>query len=297
MAMPYPPPYSAPVTRRCALWIVLALAIAACTEAPTETTTTAAPTTTAPEATTTPTLGRCADEFEFAEGGQIADLRHEASDSRTIGVISWSEEEDCETFTVDFQTSEGAPATTPPSAVVSHLETFQVLRIRLFNVDATVVTDQLVETTLVDRLYVVTSLDEGMFIDLHLAEPAQARVEGSASPARLTLTLKPGLVPITGFSTITDRLVVTTPPGGVVVDPFVTVSGYSRTFEGNVAFVATSGNDIVLERNTTAADWSETWGEFRSTLSLPPGEVSLSVGEVSPEDGSLEGATIRLTVR
>lgn len=285
------------MTRRCSLWIVLGLALTACTAAPTETTATAAPTTTAPEATTTPTVGRCADEFEFAEGGQVADLHQESSDSRTIGVISWSEEEDCETFTVDFQTSEGAPATTPPSAVVSHLETFQVLRISLASVDATVVTDQLVETTLVDRLYVVRSLDEGMFIDLHLAEPAQARVEAADSPARLTLTLKPGLVPITGFSTLTDRLVVTTPPGGVVVDPFVTINGYSRTFEGQVTFVATSGSDIVMERNTTAADWSETWGEFRSTLSLPLGEVSLFVGEASPDDGNLEGATIRLTVR
>lgn len=247
-------------------------------------------------ATTTPTLARCSDEFEFAEGDRIADLQQDASDSGTIGAISWSEEEDCETFTIDFQTSEGAPATTPPSAVVSHLETFQVLRIRLFNVDATVVTDQLVETTLVDRLYVVRSLDEGMLVDLHLAEPAQARMEAASSPARLTLVLKPGLVPITGFATITDRLVVTTPPAGIV-DPFLTVTGYSRTFEGNVTLIATAGNDVVMERSTTAADWSETWGEFRSTLSLPLGEVSLFAGEAGPEDGSLEGATIRLTVR
>lgn len=254
-------------------------------------------TTSLPAVTTTPTPDRCAAEFEFAEGEEIADLRQDASDSGTIGTVSWAEEDECETFSIEFQTSEGAPATTPPSAVVSHLETFQVLRVRLSDVDATVVTDQLVETTLVDRIYIVKALEGGMFVDLHLTEPAQARLEAESSPARLILILKPGLVPITGFSSIAERVVVTTPPSGVVVDPLLTVTGYTRTFEGNVEFIATSGNEVLFERSTTAADWSETWGEFRAPLSLPEGGISLFVGETSPEDGSLEGATIRLTVR
>ena len=277
--------------------IVLALAIAACTEAPTETTTTAAPTTTAPEATTTPTLGRCADEFEFAEGGQIADLRHEGSDSRTIGAISWTKEEDCETFTIAFQTSEGAPATTPPSTELLHLESFQVLRVQMVNVNATVVTDQVVETTLVDRLFVVRSLEEGMFIDFHLAEPAQARVEAVSSPAQLILTLKPGLVPFTGFSTIGERVVVTSPIPGAIVDSVFTIGGYSRTLEAGVLFVASIGGEVVAERSTIAASWMDTWGEYRANLELPEGTVSLFVGEASQLDGTLEGVTLTMTVR
>lgn len=274
-----------------------AFLLAACTAAPATTTTTSAPTTTSPAATTTPTLARCSDEFAFNEGGEVADLPQESSDSGTIGAISWTAEEDCETFTVDFQTSEGAPATTPPTASVFHLDTFQVLRVRLLGVGASVVTDQLVDTDLVDRLYVVRSLDGGMFIDLHLASPAGARVETTSPPARLVLTLKPGLVPVTGFSTISDRVVVTSPADGATVDPFLTVSGYSRTFEANVTLIATAGHDVLMERTTTAADWSETWGEFRSTVNMPTGRVSLFVGETSPEDGALEGATIHLTVR
>lgn len=270
----------------------------ACSESATDTTTTTigVTTTTVSAVTTTPIPDRCSAEYEFTEG-EIADLRQESSDSGTIGTISWTEESDCETFSIEFQTSEGAPATTPPSAGVSHLETFQVVRIRLSDVDATVVTDQLVETTLVDRIYVVRSLEPGMFVDLHLREPAQARLEAESSPARLILTLKPGLVPISGFSTIAERVVVTTPPSGVVVDPSLTVTGYTRTFEGTVEFIATSGNDVLFERSTTAADWAETWGEFRAPLSFPQGGLSLFVGETSPQDGTLEGATIRLTVR
>lgn len=256
-----------------------------------------APTTTVAAATTTPTLARCSDDFEFGEGGLITELIQESSDSGTIGAISWDASEDCETFTITFQTSEGAPATTPPSARLLHLETFQVLRVRLQGVGATVITDQLVETRLVDRIYVVRALEGGMFIDLHLAEPAQARIEAGDSPARLLLTLKPGLVPLGGFSTIGDRVVVTTPPGGVTVDQFLTVSGYSRTFEANVLLIATVGNEVAVEENTTAADWTETWGEFRSSITLPQGPVSLFVGESSAEDGALEGVAISLTVR
>ncbi|MGH8946844.1 MAG: Gmad2 immunoglobulin-like domain-containing protein [Acidimicrobiia bacterium] len=284
-------------TRIIAASALIAL-VGACSATPAATTsTTAAPTTTVPAATTTPPLARCSEDFEFGEGGQIADLTQESSDSGTIGAMSWEAAEDCETFTIAFQTSEGAPATTPPSAQVLHLESFQVLRVRMLGVGATVITDQLVETQLVDRIYVVRSLEGGMFIDFHLTEPTQARVEAVASPARLILTMRPGLVPLNGFSTIGERVVVTSPPAGSTVDPFLTVSGYSRTFEANVLLIGTLGNEVVVERSTIAADWAETWGEFRSTINLPPGPVSLFVGESSAQDGALEGVTVSLTVR
>lgn len=277
--------------------ISLLALVAGCSAAPAATTSTTSPSTTLPAATTTPTLARCSEDFEFGEGGDIAELDQQSSDSGTIGAISWDAAEGCETFTIAFQTSEGAPATTPPSARVLHLDSFQVLRVQMLGVGATVITDQLVETQLVDRLYVVRSLDGGMFVDFHLAEPAQARVEATASPARLVLTLKQGLVPLSGFSVFADRVVVTSPPAGSTVDAFLTVSGYSRTFEAGVLLIGTVGNDVVVERTTTAADWTETWGEFRSTINLPQGPVSLFVGESSARDGALEGVTLSLTVR
>jgi len=285
------------VTRSRPLFLLVTALVTSCSAAPAGTTSTLPPTTTAPAAVTTPTVAPCADEFEFGEGGRIADLDHDASDSGTIGAISWTEEQDCETFTVDFQTSEGAPATTPPSTELLHLESFQVLRVQLSNVDATVVTDQLVETTLVDRLFVVRSLEEEMFIDFHLAEPAQARIEAASSPAQLILTLKPGLVPFTGFATVGERVVVTSPTAGALVDSVFTIGGYSRTLEAGVLFVASVGSEVVAERSTIAAAWMETWGEYRANLELPEGTVSLFVGEANQLDGRLEGVTITITVR
>lgn len=285
---------------RTALGIVFAVVVAACAPATTPTTTVTPPsptTTTAPPPTTTTTpAGTCPGEGPFSEGGRIAEVPQANSDATTLGRISWDTSEGCEIFTFAFETAQGAPATTPPTVQVGHLETFQILRIYL-DVEATTITDQLVETPLVDQLFVVRSLDGGMFVDLHLASPAQARVEVSRSPASLTLYLQPGENPFSGTASVGDLVVVASPPSGAEVDQKVTVIGYSRTFEANVLFIATAGDEIVAETFTTAADWVETWGEFRTILDLPPGEISLFVGEESPRDGTLEGVTISLVVR
>ena len=278
----------------------LALLVAACVPATAPTTTSATPpttTTTLPVTTTTAAkAGGCPGEGAFKEGGRVAQIPQPGSDATTLGQISWDASENCEVFTFTFETAEGAPATTPPSVRVGHLDTFQILRIYL-DVDATTITDQLVETELVERLFVVRALDGGMFVDLHLAAPAQARVKLNRSPASLTLYLEPGKISFNGTATVGDLVVVTSPPSGTEEDSPVTVRGYSRTFEANVLFIATAGDEIVAETFTTAADWAETWGEFRVSMVLEPGEISLFVGEESPRDGTLEGVTISLVVR
>ena len=88
-----------------------------------------------------------------------------------------------------------------------------------------------------------------------------------------------------------------TPLDTGVVTPTIEVTGYARTFESNVMIIATAGDQLVAEMNTTAAGGLETWGEFRARIVLPPGEVSLFVGDENAEDGGLEGVTISLTVR
>ncbi|MFQ5524435.1 MAG: Gmad2 immunoglobulin-like domain-containing protein [Acidimicrobiia bacterium] len=281
--------------------IAFALVLAACSPATVPTTTSPASpatttTTTVPVTTTKGPAGTCPGEGAFKEGGRVARVPQPNSDATTLGRISWDTSKGCEIFTFTFETAQGAPATTPPSVRAAHLETFQILRIYL-DIEATTITDQLVETPLVDRLFVVRSLDGGMFVDLHLASPAQARVKLAKSPASLTLFLQPGENPFDGAATAGDLVVVASPPSGAEVDQQVTVIGYSRTFEANVLFIATAGDEIVAETFTTAADWVETWGEFRTSLQLPPGEISLFVGEESPRDGTLEGVTISLTVR
>jgi hypothetical protein len=246
--------------------------------------------------TTAARSGGCPGEGAFTEGGRVVQIPQPGSDATTLGQISWEANEGCEVFTFTFETAEGAPATTPPGIRVGHLDTFQILRIYL-DIEATTITDQLVETELVERLFVVRALDGGMFVDLHLAAPAQARVKLNRSPASLTLYLEPGKISFNGTATVGDLVVVTSPPSGTEEDSPVTVRGYSRTFEANVLFIATAGDEIVAETFTTAADWAETWGEFRVSMVLEPGEISLFVGEESPRDGTLEGVTISLVVR
>jgi len=143
----------------------------------------------------------------------------------------------------------------------------------------------------------VRALDGGIFVDFHLAGPSQASVAISSSPAQLSLELQPALDAFTTPAVLAENVVVLTPGEGVETGTTVAVSGYSRTFEAAVLVIATAGDVVVAEANLVAADWTETWGEFRTSLSLPIGDLSLFVGEESADDGELVGATIAIAVR
>ncbi len=262
-------------------------------------TTTSAPetpsTTTVPPSTLPPVV-ECPGIGDFAEGRGIADMDGQESDTRRLGRISWDISDQCETFLFEFETSEGAPATSGPDIRVDHLESFQVVRINM-EVDSAVITDQLVETNLVERLYVVRALSGGMFVDLHLSAPAAVRASASSSPARLSIDLRPGFVPFSGGSTVGEKVVLTSPTSDADVAAAATTQflGYARTFEANVMAIATQDGRVVAETNTTAADYLQTWGEYRFMIGLPPGPVSVFIGETNPADGSLDGITVDLT--
>jgi len=278
---------------------VIVMAVAACSpqnSAATTTTTTPASATSTTPSTTIPLVAGCPEDGEFTEGGDVSTIEQTASDADTIGLITWAVEDACETFTVSFETSEGAPATTPPTVSAAYIEDVPVIRLTL-DADQTVITDQLVETPMVDRLYVVTALDGGMFIDIHLASPAQARIAVESSPAQLVLDLQPGIVDYPTPIAISEHTVVVTPLDGSTGTLRVPVSGYARTFESTVLLIATAGGEVVEEEFATAADSLETWGEFSAELTLRPGEISLFVGDENQEDGGLEGVTISLTVQ
>jgi hypothetical protein len=289
-------------------WLALVL-IAACvvddggrsssttTSTPPPTIDTATTTISSPPGTTEVAAG-CPEDTGFVDAGRVLRLDQPTSDTTTIGLISWQAVEGCELFTIRFETTEGAPATTPPTIVLDFIETRQVLRIWTA-ADSTVVTDHLVETPLVDRMFVVRGLAGGMYIDLHLLGPAQARGEISNSPASLTIELQGGVQPFESAAVYAGNTVLTEPADGsqVASETALEVKGYARVFEANVNMVATIDGEVVAETNTTAADWTETWGEFTSSIQLPPGDVSLFVGEESPDDGEMTGVTIDLTVR
>lgn len=260
----------------------------------TTSTSTAGPTTTS--TTTAPPGIGCPNETEFIASGQIDRITQPSSDSRTLGLVSRQVIDACERFGFDFDTDENAPATTPPSVTASFLEGERVIRISL-GIDRTVITDQLVETRLVDRLFVVRGLDGSLFVDLHLNEKANARVSLSNSPARLTIELHPASGELGPAPSVSSRTVLITPSDDDTVGEQVEITGYARTAEANVLIVAARAEDVLVEESTTAADWVETWGEFETTVTLPPGTIDLFVGEESPADGSLQGVTLRLTVQ
>jgi hypothetical protein len=252
-------------------------------------------TTSSPSSSTSIALDGCPEDEEFVQSGQVARVDQPTSDTRILGRISWQAEGLCERFALDFETDEGAPATTPPSVAVEFLPSGRILRIHL-GLETTVVADQLVETSLVERLYVVRALDGGMFVDLHLRSPAQARASVRNSPAALNLELQMGIQPFSGLATIGEDVVVVEPAPGAETGRSVGVRGYARTFEANVLVIVTSDGET-SESTTQAADWVETWGEFRTTVELPVGPSSLFIGEESPEDGSLQGVTVLVTAQ
>ena len=246
--------------------------------------------------TTTPLVAGCPEDGEFTEGGEINAIEQSGSDTSTIGLITWESQEACETFSITFETAEGAPATTPPELFAYYVEETPIVRIEL-DAERTVITDQLVETPMVDRLFVVRAFDGSLYIDLHLASPAQARISVESSPARLVVDLQPGIVEYPTAVAIGDGVVVVSPLDESTQSTVFAVSGYARTFEANVLLIATAGGEVVDQTFTSSADYLETWGEFAADLVIPSGEVSLFVGEKSPVDGTLQGVTITLTTR
>lgn len=279
---------------------MLLVLLTGCVSTTGPTSTTSPPVTaTAPETTssTAPQSIGCPEDTEFVGEGRIERITQPNSDSKTLGLISLQSSEGCERFGFNFETVENAPATTPPSVDAEFLDEGGIIRIRL-DIDQTVITDQLVESSLVDRLFVVRSLDGSIFVDVHLARPARARVNVSNSPAGLNLELSPRDGQLPPPAAITDRTVLITPTNEVLVDgPELDLAGYSRTFEANVLVLASSGGTVASRSNTTSADWVGTWGEFATTVELPPGLYDVFVGEESPEDGSLQGVTLKVTVR
>ena len=280
-----------------------ALLLTACvpTTAGTTTTTTPVTTTTSQSVTTTvPTTATpagCVDDPGFVESGQVSRIDQPSTDANILGLISWDVTGGCERFHLDFETNEGAPATTPPSVAVEFLDSGQVLRIHL-DLERTVLTDQLVETPLVSRLYVVRALEGGLFVDLHLAAPSQAQAQVRNSPAGLTVELQMGIQPFTGTATIADQVVVIEPSPGEETGTSFEVNGYARTFEGNVVVIANpTGAGTGGGHSTQAADWAETWGEFQTVIDVQPGMYLVSVGEESSDDPSISGAIVEITAR
>lgn len=270
------------------------LALVGCTGVESEeqsTTTTQRPVTT----TMAPAPGSCGQPQDFAETGVVATITNPASDSATIGLIAWEVLAGCERFSITFQSNEGAPSTTPPSLRAEFLPGLPILRI-FVDSGTSVLTDQLVETALVSRIYVVTRANGEMFVDLHLAGPTLARVTTEGSPAGVLVELRPGIVDPVSRPLVTDRLIVVSPQEGSRLPVPVVVAGYSRSFDEGVLVIATAGTEILYERMLEPVLRTTGWVEFQVSLVLARGPVLIFVGEDEPGPGGLVGLVIPVTV-
>lgn len=280
--------------------LILILLVAACanqadpiTTAPLVTSTvpstSVATSTTAAPTTTTASSG--CGVGDLAEDGEAGVLPSPGSDAEQIGAVTWATTTECERFALDFVTAEGAPATTAPAASAEFLRTSGVFRVYL-DVEVTAVTDQLVQSALVDRIYVARRADRSLFVDIHLVEPALGRLVPSGTPGQLLVELEPGGSEYPGRAAFAQNVVVVSPTMGPVEVP-LEIAGYSRNFEANTIARVTQEGEVLVEDFTTAADWVETWGEY--SLSLEPdgsGPAELFVGEQSAQDGSDRGVLI-----
>jgi len=224
----------------------------------------------------------------------VADIENSGSDARSIGLISWDQPGDCERLTIAFQSSEGAPATTTPSVRVEHLDGLPILRVTVSSTES-MISDQLVESDLVDRLFVVSSLQGDTFIDFHLRNPVLVRMTTAHAPARIELELWPGIVDPTARPTVTGSLVVISPQDGTRRGVPIPVTGYALGFTSGVLVMATAGTSVLYEQVQQTAD-GPGWVEFRVSLSLPRGPALVFVGEDQPGPAGLAGVVIPITV-
>ena len=239
----------------------------------------------------------------FVSEGLVAWLGSANGDASHVSGIFLEQVEECERLRVTLTAAGGAPATALPLAEVELIPEAGRLRARFDpEVWSTAITDTLLEGELVERVYVVRGLDGRKFVDVHLAAGVDARAMTGDDPSHVLIDFRRNGVPLAARPAVSRFTVVTGPVGGRASYP-IAVNGYSRTFEANVVgFV--SRNDEAGETGetgetyfTSAADYIETWGEFRLAVEDgPAGEAVLNVGDYEAESGEWEGVMIDLMV-
>lgn len=280
----------------------------------------------APEATATvepvpatlPPTPVCLEGTGFVQEGALVASPIVPGDATSIGGLRWARHEGCERFVIDLVRQDGSPADRPGRVTASFLRDDGVVRVQL---DSKVVTtgktpqemaealapkSALLGGELAERAFIVRSdrmTGGSLFVDLHLAAPAEARIITLASPARVVVDLKPGgrqigrpFQHLLG-STDPSGVVVLTPQGPTSSYP-LQITGYARNFEANIIAEVRQGGQRVEVVNGIATDWIEAWGLFTLTIeSGPSGFIDLFVGDYAARDGAEEGVHIPLTMR
>lgn len=274
--------------------VVITVTLTACT--PTQPAD--SPTTTSPVPTSTTVVPAAvpdclAGTLPFAAQGIAAALDSPRPDATTIGGIRWQGEEECERIVIEFLGDGGSPATRLGPVGVTVAPDSGIVRISLPDeVEASAIGDSVITGSLVDRIYVVEGIEDGLVVDVHLAARAAARAFTTSSPSRLVVDLRPisddplGSAPDTG-----DGVVVASPLPGPGLYP-VQVVGYAAPGVEAVSVTLTDGGGVVVSRSVSTATDQYVWRAFAVTISDgPSGTVELRVFTDAADD---DGVVIEL---
>lgn len=275
--------------------LLCALLIAACavtgepsvTAPPGATTTvprTTLPTAPASSTTTIPPTTACPEGDVMLTDGQLLAWERPTADAARVAEIGWRLAGDCQVLTVSFATGDGAPATTPPTLSASLLRSAGVLRIESA-ASSSVVTDQLVEHGLVERIFVPVDADGNRFIDLVLNAPVVGRARLLTSPARLELELQSGGPEDLGSPLVTDEIVLVEPALGATVEPVIDVTGYSIGTAAGLNVSVLMAGTAIEEANVELVSQPGVWTAF--SLTIPVGDRPYDRLQVETPDGSI----------
>ncbi len=257
--------------------LVLLLVAAACTQEPVVSEST---TTTTGETTTTGAQTEvCLTGSEpFSPEGALGAFPASGADAALVTRIHWQEFPACERLEIELGTAGGAPALESPAIAGFFIRDAGVLRVTLGSrVEQSHVSDQVIGTKLVDRVFVVRSLDGTVFVDIHLAAPALARVSSGRGPGRALVDLRPGGGAYTNPALATPAVVVVEPAGGAVTFPF-SVGGYVRGDIPLIEATLTSGSGETSETSVPPATDEDLWRSFVVLFpNGPTGAVTLDL--------------------
>lgn len=242
----------------------------------------------------------CLQGEPFVDSGNVPLEAPAGGDADRISQLRWESHEGCERFVIDLVDQDERPAGASGAVSAEVLRDLGVVRVTLREVewvdpDAT---DETFRGPLATAAYAVWA-PEGrwVYVDVHLAEAAEAHVATLSDPARVVVDLRPGGDPIPEAPPREAAVVVLQPRAGQHSYPLEVV-GYARTFEANVVVRLEQDGEDVYDEFTTATSWADAWGHYTFTISDgPTGPVTLHVGEYSARDGTWEGVAVRLDMR
>ena len=280
---------------RLAAPLMATLALAACTPGASDPSTTSAPigpSTTTTAIITTTTMDAVPDclagNLPFAEQGIVAALDSPQPDATTVGGIRWQSDEGCERVIIEFLTDGGSPATRLGPVGVTLTADTGVVRISLpEEVESTAIGDSLIAGALVDHIYVVEGIEDGLVVDVHLAARAAARAFSTNSPSRLVVDLRPTSdVPIGSAAGASNSVVVSSPLPGPSLYP-LQVAGYAAPGVEAVQITLSANDRTALERSVSTVTDNHLWRAFAITISDgPSGLVLLQVtNDAATDDG------------